>query len=291
MSNKGVKTSLRLSLIENALDSLNESLAYVEAASTDPNRWKFAVLNLVHAVELMIKQRLHQEHELLLWENVDQPGKTVSLEKAITRLTRSGVVVETSELNAIRTAIRWRNNITHFEVDLIAEEVRENYLLIFEFLDSFHQQHFLGSLSDRIADAHVRTAMDLVNAFNKEFIEFRGRRMHRRWPRLLVAAQRTKEFVLKESRLARLPWGSESRWSTWMKDDEPLEFCRDCGAAVGEYHGPNCTQEECPNCHGQLATCECDFDNDDFWGLDETAFDELPEAKVDGTLGSDHERP
>jgi hypothetical protein len=36
-------TRFRLSLIDNAYDSLNEALAYVRKAETDPTRWKFAV--------------------------------------------------------------------------------------------------------------------------------------------------------------------------------------------------------------------------------------------------------
>ncbi|TFC56889.1 hypothetical protein E3O62_11965 [Cryobacterium sp. TMT2-15-1] len=263
------RTPLRLTLIENAYDSLNESLGYVEKAAVDPTRWKFAVLNLVHAVELVIKQRLFNEHALLIWENIDQPGKnTASLGKALTRLSNIHVGVQKSDLEAISTAIKWRNNITHYEVDLIAEEVRENYLLIFEFLDGFHHQHFSGSLSEHIDNAHVQTAMDLVESFNKEFIEYRGRMMHRRWPRRLVAAQQI--VVLSRScvEYARLRWGAETHWSTWMSDDEPLDYCPDCAAGIADLHGPYCDQEECPSCGGQLLSCECEFDDSEIWGLE-----------------------
>jgi hypothetical protein len=81
-------TPLRLSLSDNAYDSLNESLSCVEHAKVQPHRWKYAVLNLVHAIELLIKQRLHDEHPLLIWENVDRPGKTVSLENGLNRLAQ-----------------------------------------------------------------------------------------------------------------------------------------------------------------------------------------------------------
>ena len=269
MDERTERTRFRLSLIENAYDSLNESLGYVERANDDPTRWKFAVLNLVHAVELVVKQRLHDEHELLIWENVDNPVKTASLEKALTRLSNIRVGVEKSDLDAIRTAIRWRNTITHYEVDLIAEEVRENYLLIFEFLDNFHQQHFAGSLSERISDEHVQTAMDLVESFKKEFIEYRGRTMHRRWPSKLVAAQRSPLLTLNGVEFPRFRWGSETRWTTYFKHDSPIDFCPDCGAAIGELHGPICDQEECPQCGGQLLSCDCDFDDSEFWGLED----------------------
>lgn len=253
----------------------------MEAASTDATRWKFAVLNLVHTVELVIKQRLRDEHDLCIWENVDRPGKTVSLDTAITRLSNIKVGLQQWELDAVKTAIRWRNNITHYEVDLVAEEVRQNYLLIFEFLDSFHDQHFDGSLTERISDVHVKTAMALVESFKKEFIEFRGRRMHRRWPRRLVAARSTTKLEYQNSDFSRLRWGAETHWSTWMKHDSPLDYCPDYAAAIGEFHGPSCDKEECPRCGGQLLSCECDFDESPFWLLEETSFEELPDVTVE----------
>ncbi|TFV96754.1 hypothetical protein [Orlajensenia leifsoniae] len=264
------RTPLRLSLIENAYDSFAESLAYVERAREDPTRWKFAVLNLVHAVELVLKQRLVQEHDLLIWQDVDRPGKlTVGLEKAIQRLSTARVSMDDADVQAIQTAIKWRNNITHYEVDLIAEEVRENYLLIFEFLDKFHDAHFSGSLSDHIPDEHVQTAMDLAESFRREFIEFRGRQMHRSWPRKLVAAQNATFLELDGVRFLRTKWGSEAYWiEDHMQGYEPLPFCRDCGAALGEYHGPGCCVEECPREKSQLFGCECDWAPSELWALD-----------------------
>jgi hypothetical protein len=265
------RTQLRLSLIENAYDSFAESLGYVERAITDPSRWKFAVLNLVHAVELVLKQRLVDEHELLIWQDVDRPGsRTVSLDKAIQRLATARVAMDDGDVQAIQTAIRWRNNITHYEVDLVAEEVRENYLLIFEFLDKFHEAHFPGSLSGHIPDEHVQTAMDLAESFQREFIEFRGRSVHRRWARKLVAAQRTTFLELEGVKYPRVVYGSEDFWDEdYMKDLVPKDFCRDCAAAIGEYHGPGCVVEECPNDHGQLFGCECDWEPSELWALDD----------------------
>lgn len=34
--------------------------------------------------------------------------------------------------------------------------------------------------------------------------------------------------------------------------------CHDCGVALGRIHHPGCDLEECPRCHGQLLSCECD---------------------------------
>lgn len=33
--------------------------------------------------------------------------------------------------------------------------------------------------------------------------------------------------------------------------------CGDCSAPLGGFHHPGCDCETCPNCHGQLISCEC----------------------------------
>lgn len=265
-----------MSLLENAYDSFAESLDYVERSSADLSRWKFAVLNLVHATELVLKQRLLDEHPLLLWQDIDRPGRTtVSLEKSIDRLRSAGVALEEEDTRAIRVAIKWRNSITHYEVDLVASEVRENYLLIFEFLDKFHEEHFDGSLSEHIPDAHVQTAMDLAESFKREFIQFRGRRVHRMWARKLVAAQRVPSLFLNGVEYPRLRWGHEQVWSAdWMRGVSPSQYCRDCGAEIGEYHGPGCVLEECPRQGGQLFGCECEWEASELWGPDDDGWSE-----------------
>jgi len=35
--------------------------------------------------------------------------------------------------------------------------------------------------------------------------------------------------------------------------------CSDCYVIQGQYHVPGCDVEECPNCHTQLLSCECDI--------------------------------
>ncbi|MEJ1156106.1 hypothetical protein [Microbacterium marmarense] len=68
---------------------------------------KFVVLNIVHAVELVLKQRLLKEQELLIWQDVDRPGKlAVGLERAMPRLLSVRVGIDAADIHAIETAIR-----------------------------------------------------------------------------------------------------------------------------------------------------------------------------------------
>lgn len=46
----------------------------------------------------------------------------------------------------------------------------------------------------------------------------------------------------------------DARFPRWFR-------CPDCNVVPGGIHHPNCEQELCPNCGGQLLTCPC-FDSE-----------------------------
>jgi hypothetical protein len=134
---------LTLSLLENAYDSLNDSLEnadYAEAAADQARKWKLAIFLLVHALELLMKERLRREHQLLVFSSVDKRGHTVSMEVALGRLQAVGVAIEPADQAAIRTAIGWRDKIAHYEVDLSLDDANKVYAGLFEFAHAFHRR-------------------------------------------------------------------------------------------------------------------------------------------------------
>jgi hypothetical protein len=50
-------------------------------------------------------------------------------------------------------------------------------------------------------------------------------------------------------------YGSEAN----HKPPPPNHRCHDCGALPGHYHHEWCDWEECPLCHGQLFSCDCEL--------------------------------
>jgi hypothetical protein len=66
-------------------------------------------------------------------------------------------------------------------------------------------------------------------------------------------------FHVNGRRFELAPFGSEEgMWSF------KSSTCGDCGVKWGGRHHPGCDIQRCPRCGGQLMTCGCRFDEDDF---------------------------
>jgi hypothetical protein len=117
-----------MDLRDNAYDFVNESLRAAQHADHRARAWKFAIVHIVQAIELLLKERLRQEHAVLVWENVDRPKHTVSLAVAVARITGAlGIQLSVRELHAIEKARRWRDLMIHYEFDVQVHEVKAIY--------------------------------------------------------------------------------------------------------------------------------------------------------------------
>ena len=70
----------------------------------------------------------------------------------------------------------------------------------------------------------------------------------------LANAQGRPYYPVGGKLLARILYGSER--FDWKADAIP---CHDCGAVKGQIHIAGCDVEECPNCHEQALSCDCDL--------------------------------
>ncbi len=257
MEGRKLRKPIRMSLRENAYDFLNESIRSAARARDEPAAWKFAVLSVVQAIELLLKARLYEAHPVLVFENVDRPNRTVSLSQAVKRIKSAAEIHLTSrEERSIRKAQQWRDQIIHHEFEFSAYEVESVYVQLFEFLVHFHDERTdFGPLHSHIDPELWPMEAELIEFFRREFVAYNGAQMIRSWPAQIVAAQTEKTIDLHRREYHRLPYGVEPGWE--MSADAP---CHDCGVRKEQLHVANCDVEACPRCFGQLITCGCFWD-------------------------------
>jgi hypothetical protein len=241
-----------MSLVENSYDFLNESLRAASRAENEPTAWKFAVLGIVQAIELLLKARLQGEHPALLYENVDVPRRTVSLAQAVTRVTGAArISLSSRELRTIRKATLWRDQIIHFEFEMSAYQVESVYAQLYEFLTRFHNDHTeFGELHAKIDRDLWDKEAELIEFFRREMVVYNGVEVARTWPAEVMAAQQEMAIELHGTEFARLRRGID--WPSYSEYP-----CHDCGIVDGQFHVPGCDMETCPRCFHQLITCGC----------------------------------
>jgi hypothetical protein len=252
---------LKMSLLDNAYDSVNESLRLAERAETSERAWKFAILNLVQAIELLLKERLYRENSLFIYDNIDRPHNTVSLQLALQRIQRVGIAIDAKDIETIEKAREWRNLILHYEFELFINDIKSVYALLFEFAHSFHHNHLGGELHQHIEDELWHKEASLMEYFRQKFVTYQGFDMVSYWPRQIVEAQDLQTISIERVEYPRIRYGQEKGY------DEISDYanapCHDCGIHRGQYHVPMCDMEQCPKCLRQLISCECDTERDE----------------------------
>lgn len=146
-----MKKPLELDLLENARSFIVEALRKAVAAESRHDEWKFAVLHVVQAIELSLKELLRLQHPVLIYTNVDKPGHTVSLEQSLGRLKRlTSFEPSDDEKEAIRLAAALRNDIVHHQFKTDAAKLKPAFAHLFAFLVDFHRDHIDMPLDDYI---------------------------------------------------------------------------------------------------------------------------------------------
>lgn len=159
---------LQLSLWENSRSFFRESIAKALLAERDPIAWKFAILMLVQAIELVVKERLRREHPLLVLENVDKSRRTVSLDQGVKRLRRiEGVEIGASDAAALDRAKNWRDDIVHAEVDTNTVQLKAAFATLFGFYAAFTKRH-LDEEVDSVLSADLLLEALRIKAYARE---------------------------------------------------------------------------------------------------------------------------
>lgn len=117
-----------LDLLENAMDSFEESISYFIKAEEEENsrHYKFSILLLAHATELTLKEILKEKgHPLLIYSDIDKiklsrlgDAHTVNMSQVLNRLKLVEIKIPDYIEKKIKGIYAERNKIQHFEIEL-----------------------------------------------------------------------------------------------------------------------------------------------------------------------------
>ncbi|MCL4677658.1 MAG: hypothetical protein KJ017_03580 [Alphaproteobacteria bacterium] len=173
----------KLDLLTNSISYFREAVNCAQAKETDTNQWKFAIVHVVQAMELALKERLRRIHPVFIYEVVDRPDKTVSLKTALSRLRNpqiGNLEITDDEKASIDKAVALRNELTHFEFDHAHEYLEFKFAQIFGFMTFFYRSHLGLKTEDFVDDEQHQRVIQLVRARSeiidraKAYVENRG---------------------------------------------------------------------------------------------------------------------
>jgi hypothetical protein len=257
----------RLTLLENSLDFLNSSLASAIRfhEESDSKSLKFAIIHVVFAIELLLKEVLRRKNSSLIYQNAEGAGssrtiKTVSWTEAIARMRSSFPdQFDSVDSGRLATAQRLRNQIIHYDVEYDLRRALRDYTSLVDLVqDLYHhfiENELMKPLDKFIYPENWEREQALSTFFRTECTTFNGFVVYKSF----MEDQKYSHIILMGEKFERIPFGAEHSF-LGQKDflRGYYEYaCHDCDAVEGLYHGLGCDVEVCPRCRGQLLSCGC----------------------------------
>ncbi|MCX6112564.1 MAG: hypothetical protein NTY22_04660 [Proteobacteria bacterium] len=269
-----VQNTLKFNLLQNAFDYLNCSLEFViKAKKTGENRsWKFALINISVAIELLLKERLRSENALLLYNDINtfkpitRDSKTVSFSTAIERLRFiDDSTLKNIDRGRLSSAQKLRNQMIHYDVELKIPEAYQEYANLFNFVEEFFICFMKTNCDvEEYLQQHINKELweeeKILNEyFLEEFTCFEGEITHKENKVGVEEAQEYPKVILKDgTKYDRIRYGDEYLHTPYTyPQDYATHLCHDCLTKKGWFHLVRCDMEVCPKCKTQLISCGC----------------------------------
>jgi hypothetical protein len=239
---------LSFTLIENSFCFLESAIKY--SKEKERRDWKYAILNLANALELMMKAVLEKEHWSLVFESIDSASRekiikgnfqSVNFETSINRLENIvNFKLSASDLKYLKKIRDIRNKITHFSFEINIEETKSIvarglgvFIKLYKKIDTY------------------KNADDILHFINSELIEFE------KYVKLRLAE--IKDDLRASKRPDKNFYSCPSCLQNTIIINTNFDelFCKFCGAKfsyndVANYSGGN--GGSCPECeNGRLA--------------------------------------
>jgi len=160
--------SLKLDLLENAIDSIAHGLEHYVRGKENPTSYKFAILHLAQGVELILKERLRREHWVLIYEKVDKPdtSRTIGFDTAVQRLQSICNVVLLKYIDTLKKLKETRNDIEHYKVSLSEKEAAVLIGANIPFGVEFLEDELNTTLKEHIKDEEIwQELLDIKEVF------------------------------------------------------------------------------------------------------------------------------
>lgn len=126
------RAQIEFTVLENARDFLDETI--FAANSDQKSAWKYAIISLASAIELVLKSILKEEHWCLLFENINLASKaqleegrfkSVDFETALTRAEQiAGVKLNVRDKKYLASLRHLRNQAVHLHLNLNVDMVK-----------------------------------------------------------------------------------------------------------------------------------------------------------------------
>jgi len=139
--------TIKLSLIENAKESLLHAVDHLIELDSNPTKnAKRVIIDIYHAFELFLKEKLSRIHPAFLWKDIDKfpsaKANTVNTIEAVNRLNNIGnISLPEAQIKTIEWCREIRNRIEHysFEIGITESKVIIGRMLslVFDFTNRY----------------------------------------------------------------------------------------------------------------------------------------------------------
>lgn len=191
--------NIEFDLLENGLDFVLSSLDPI--LERNEEYLKYSILHLSAGVELILKERLRQEHWSLIFENINLASThkftsgdfvSVNLESCLVRLEDiCGVELKEKEKNIFRELKKRRNRIEHFVVKEINASIKSLVSKVLSTLLSF----ILANFDQNNISKQSKEQIEALRSKLRDFTEFITIRLAQIKEKLEAAKEANKEVL------------------------------------------------------------------------------------------------
>lgn len=166
---------IKLDLINNALDFIDSSLDPI--LNDDLEKLKYSILHLSAGIELLLKEKLREEHWSLIFEDISKANLSsfesgdfisVNFNTSVSRLENiSEVQIQAKDLIYLRDLKKRRNRIEHFKLNENSNAIKSLTAKLLLFILEFLTNNFKVADFNSDTKSQIEKIREKANKFNE----------------------------------------------------------------------------------------------------------------------------